>query len=101
MGKFKRLNLAESEEHFPLLNEDARKTLKGGCDGCSEWIYTYPGFPIYTEDNTQGWIIPESGREVWSVVLAICCLKPSFMPIWVIVVVIRNITRMVIATPVI
>ncbi len=51
MGKFKRLNLAESEEHFPLLNEDARKTLKGGCEGCSEWIYTYPGLPIYTEDE--------------------------------------------------
>ena len=51
MSKFKRLNLAESEEYFPLLNEDARKTLKGGCDGCSEWIVMYPGLPIYTEDE--------------------------------------------------
>ena len=51
MGKFKRLNLAEAEEHFPLLNAEARKALKGGCDGCSEWIVMYPGLPIYTEDE--------------------------------------------------
>lgn len=51
MGKFKYLNLAEAERHFPLLNEEARKALQGGCDGCSEWIITYPSVPIYTEEE--------------------------------------------------
>lgn len=51
MSKFKRLSLDDSEHHFPLLNEEARKALKGGCDGCSEWIVTYPGLPIYPEEE--------------------------------------------------
>lgn len=48
MSKFKRLSLDEARDVFPLLNEEARKALKGGCDGCSEWIDSYPGMPIYT-----------------------------------------------------
>lgn len=32
MGKFKRLNIDEAHEEFPLLNEETRKALKGGCE---------------------------------------------------------------------
>lgn len=31
MGKFHRLNIEEAEKEFPLLNEEAKKNLKGGC----------------------------------------------------------------------
>lgn len=32
MGKFRRLDIEEAQNEFPLLNEEARKALKGGCD---------------------------------------------------------------------
>lgn len=47
MGKFRRLNIDEAQSEFPLLNEEARKNLKGGCDmhqffgGACDWTDVY------------------------------------------------------------
>lgn len=49
MKHFKRLNLDEAREHFPLLNAEARKVLRGGCDTCKLWEEQYPGIVIYSE----------------------------------------------------
>ena len=46
MSKFKRLNLRESMELFPLMNEETRKALKGGCSLCDQ----FPG-QIYSEEE--------------------------------------------------
>lgn len=32
MGRFRRLSIEEARDEFPLLNEEAKKKLKGGCD---------------------------------------------------------------------
>lgn len=31
MGRFRRLSIEEARDEFPLLNEEAKKKLKGGC----------------------------------------------------------------------
>ena len=46
MSKFKRLTLNESMEVFPLMNEEARRKLKGGCSMCDE----FPGQVISVAD---------------------------------------------------
>lgn len=38
MGRFKRLSIEEAQNEFPLLNEEARKALKGGC-----WFHDFFG----------------------------------------------------------
>lgn len=53
MSRFRRLNLDESREEFPLLNEEARKALKGGCDTCEQWLEQYPGLTIYSMEEYE------------------------------------------------
>lgn len=49
MGKFKRLSLEEAAIEFPLINEEARRALKGGCDKCDVWMGW--GFTPVSEDE--------------------------------------------------
>lgn len=51
MSRFKKLKIEESEQTFQLLNEEAKRKLKGGCTTCSMWLEEYPGLIIYTEDE--------------------------------------------------
>lgn len=48
MSKFKRLNLSEAMKLFPLMNEEARQALKGGCELCEQ----FPG-QIYSFDEYE------------------------------------------------
>lgn len=51
MSRFKKLKIEESEQTFQLLNEEAKRKLKGGCTTCNMWLEEYPGVIIYTEDE--------------------------------------------------
>lgn len=63
MGKFHRLNIDEAQSEFPLLNEEARKNLKGGCNmhqffgGAHSWDDVYK-----LVDNNVG---HQNDRAIW------------------------------------
>lgn len=49
MSRFKRLSIDEAKEEFPLLNEKARRALKGGCASCD----ANPGVFVYSMDEYE------------------------------------------------
>lgn len=46
MGRFKRLSIEEASKEFPLLNEEAKKALKGGC-----WYHEFFGVERTSPDE--------------------------------------------------
>lgn len=80
MGKFKRLTIDEAQSSFPLLNEDARKALKGGCefhpffgdgqphsmDEVGEALNkNFNGGMIINDADTKFWVCDVGWFDIW------------------------------------